>query len=258
MTWRIALPAVTRWPSRALLAASLAGWVLLPLLGHGAQSSAALCLSYPTLADAPRGAVAALSVADDTVLAALSWIVMVVAMMSPLLAQPIVQLRLRSLTRRRRRAVALFVAGYLAIWIVAGFALVTASAAIARLAEYLGWPALVITLTIAAIWQAAPLRQSALNRCHRPPDLSAFGLAADLDCFGFGLTHGVWCVVTCAPWMLLPLTTPAFHLPLMLMISIALLLERIAPARPAAWTWRILPGQKVAGVLLRSMQWSVR
>jgi predicted metal-binding membrane protein len=258
MAWRLTLLGLPRSPSRTLLAVSLAGWVLLQLLGHGTQSSAALCLSYSTSASAAHTAAATVLVEDNIMFALALWIVMVVAMMSPLLTQPIAQLRLRSLMHRRRRAVALFIAGYLAIWTIAGFALVTASEAIALLAASLGWSALAMAMAIAAIWQATPWRQSTLNRCHLPPNLSAFGLTAELDCLRFGATHGTWCAAACAPWMLLPLTTPAFHLPLMLVISAAMTLERMGPARPTAWTWRILPGEKVAGVLLRSQRRSVR
>jgi len=43
--------------------------------------------------------------------------------------------------------------------------------------------------------------------------------------------------------MLLPLTTPALHLPLMFIVSVWLVLERMLPPRRPSWTFRILPGR---------------
>src|SRR5262249_28631365 len=139
---------------------------------------------------------------------ALSLGAMLLAMMPPLLMQPIAHVRSRSLKERAAWAVFVFVTAYSLVWfaamvIVAATALLLGAAAIE-----LGVSAFLLAIAIAATWQAAPLRQRALNRCHRLPRLSAFGVSADRDCFRFGLTHGLWCAATCAPAMLLPLTTP--------------------------------------------------
>jgi predicted metal-binding membrane protein len=179
-------------------------------------------------------------------------------MTAPLLAQPIAQLRLRSLTRRQDRSVGLFASAYLLVWIAVGPVLLAAPKALEVLAAATNLSAIAVAVAIAAMWQATPLRQRALNRCHRVPNLSAFGAAADRDCLQFGLTHGFWCVATCAPLMLLPMIVPAFHLPLMLLLSVALQLERLAPARRPSWTLRILPGQFAAVTLFRSIRWSLR
>jgi hypothetical protein len=49
--------------------------------------------------------------------------------------------------------------------------------------------------------------------------------------------------------MLLPLTAPAHHLPLMFVVSVWLVLVRMLPPRRPSWTFRILPGQPVAATV---------
>lgn len=248
---RDTLPTLAKRLSPVLLAVSLAGWILLFVLDRGAPSSP-ICLSYVSLTGTLQGLLWVAFAANPPAVVTLTWLTMLVAMMSPLLAQPVAQLRLRSSERRRGRAVALFVLGYFAIWMTAGIALLTVAAALGLLAGGLGLPALTIAAVLAALWQAGPLRQRALNRCHRVPQLSAFSAEADRDCVHFGVTHGLWCAATCSPLMLLPLTSPAFHLPLMLVVSVGLVLERMVPPRRPSWTFRILPGQAVAATLLKS------
>ena len=51
---------------------------------------------------------------------AAGWVLMLVAMMSPVLISPVGHLRVRSFAYRRARAITLFVAAYAAIWIVLG------------------------------------------------------------------------------------------------------------------------------------------
>ena len=237
--------------SPVLVAISLAGWIFLFALDRGTLSSP-LCLSYVTLAGTVEGLLWLAFAANPPAVVMLTWLAMLVAMMSPLLTQPVGQLWLRSLERRRGRAVALFALGYFVIWMMAGLVLLTVAAALGLFAGELGLPALTIAAALAALWQAGPLRQRALNRCHRTPHLSAFSAEADRDCIHFGLTHGLWCAATCSPLMMLPLTSPAFHLPLMFVVSAGLVLERMVPPRRPSWTFRILPGQAVAATFLKS------
>src|SRR6476620_12211696 len=48
------------------------------------------------------------------------WVLMIVAMMLPLLVTPVRVVAARSLWRRRHRAIASFLVGYLATWLVVG------------------------------------------------------------------------------------------------------------------------------------------
>jgi predicted metal-binding membrane protein len=248
---------MVRQSSPPLLLVSLCGWVLLAAAGEG-LGSVPLC--SPSLRLVTAGVVfsTVYGVGATAALAALLWVLMIVAMTAPLLAQPIAQLRLRSLARRRNRSAGLFTAAYLLVWIAIGPILLAATNAIAVVAAGTGVPALVIAVAIAALWQAAPLRQSALNRCHRVPNLAAFGAEADRDCIRYGLVHGLLCVATCAPAMLLPLTAPQLHLAVMFALSVALQIERLTPPRAPRWTLRIVPGQLAAPVIFRSIRGSVR
>ncbi|MCC8938670.1 DUF2182 domain-containing protein [Bradyrhizobium sp. Arg68] len=256
MTSRRVLPAMVREASPPLLLVSLCGWVLLAA-GEGLWS-VPLCSPSPTLVTSGAAFSTVYGVGATAVLAALLWLLMIVAMTAPLLAQPIAQLRLRSLARRRNRSAALFAVAYLLVWIAVGPILLAAPNAIAVAAGAVGVPAWLIAVAIAALWQAAPLRQCALNRCHRAPNLAAFGPEADRDCIRFGLLQGLLCAATCAPAMLLPLTAPQLHLPLMFVLSVALQIERLAPPRTPRWTLRLVPGQAAAPVVFRSIRGSLR
>lgn len=130
------------------------------------------------------------------------WILMVTAMMLPLLVVPIRQVAFRSYRWRRGKAIAGFLGGYIGIWMLAGI-----------LCGWVFWipgvaelvPASVAApaaLLIAAIWQLSSFRAAAMRRCHRTVALAPRGLAADLDCIRFGLSHGFACVAVCLPLML--------------------------------------------------------
>jgi len=187
------------------------------------------------LADGWRGLEVSLLLNPPELLA-LAWLLMLLAMMPPLLAQPIRHLWDRSLRRRRKRAVALFVAAYAAVWMLAGLVLMAAAILLRALAGGAALlPSSALAIAIALLWQATPAKQICLNRCHRLPRLSVFDLAADLDCLRYGLVAALWCVATCWALMLVPLLADGAHEVLMAVISVMLLAERQTPARPARW-----------------------
>jgi predicted metal-binding membrane protein len=186
------------------------------------------------LADGWRGLEVSLLLNPPELLT-LAWLLMLLAMMPPLLAQPMRHLWDRSLRRRRKRAVALFVAAYATVWMATGLVLLVAAILLRALAGAGFLPSLALAIAIALLWQATPAKQTCLNRCHRLPRLSAFGLAADLDCLRYGLVAARWCVATCWASMLVPLLADGIHVLLMAVVSVLLLAERQAPARPARW-----------------------
>ena len=233
---------------RALILASLTGWLAV-LAMHSMLLVPELCSSNDISAERLR----AIGALNPPAMLMLDWCAMLLAMMPPLLGEPLAHLRRRSLARRRARAISAFVAGYGAVWLAAGIILLAAAMAIAAAATAMGVPVLLAVGGIAVAWQMTPARQICLNRCHWLPRLSAFGFAADRDCVSFGLAHGFWCAATYAPLMLPPLTAPQIHLPLMALLSASLMLERMAPAQPEVWSLRLLPGQSVAVMLVRSM-----
>ena len=168
---------------------------------------------------------------------AAGWVLMLVAMMSPVLIPPVRHLRLRSFTHRRTRSIVLFVVGYAAIWMAAGIML-TALVMGARLVAPSASVAVAMVTIVALVWQFSPIKQRCLNRCHFHPELAAFGIAADLDALRFGLAHGVWCVGSCWALMLLPLVVSGGHLAVMAGVSLWLAAERLERPMPPRWEWR--------------------
>ncbi|WP_085707621.1 DUF2182 domain-containing protein [Pseudomonas sp. B35(2017)] len=194
-----------------------------------------LCVdgSRPVLAEG----IAYLRLAGATVDAAAltgGMLTMLVAMMVPALAGPLLHLWFRSLTRHRWRAVALFLLAYFLVWLAACallfmIALVLVSRTGAALA------AASIVLAGGLLWQVSRARRRCLARCHLRPRLSVFGWPALADPLRFGAIHGFWCVCTCWALMLLPLCLPAGHLPFMLFAAIWVAHERTRPPAPQAW-----------------------
>lgn len=231
----VLMTAVTRLPP-ALLAASLAGWAALMVLDQS--------LLLPTICGGGSLVgvtfVAALTTNPPTALL-VGWLAMVLAMMPPLLAMPITHLWRRSLNRRRHRAMILFTCGYGVLWLAAAVPLTAAAIALRVVTATSIPPAAAVAVLMALVWQAVPLKQLCLNRCHRQPRIGAFGLKADADAFRFGITHGLWCVGACWPLMLLPLAAATTHLPLMGAVMLVLFAERLRLPQPARWGFSLPP-----------------
>jgi predicted metal-binding membrane protein len=168
---------------------------------------------------------------------AAGWALMLVAMMSPVLIEPIRHIRLRSFTRRRARSIMLFVTGYTAIWIALGSVLLPIELAIKLFQPQSYLPATGVIL-VTVVWQCSPTKQLCLNRCHAHSELAAFGPAADLDALRFGLTHGIWCAGSCWGLMLIPMLVPSGHLVAMATVAILIFGERLEQPGPPCWRWR--------------------
>ena len=128
------------------------------------------------------------------------WAVMAAAMMLPVAVPAVRHVAQNSLRRRRRRAVAELLAGYLAIWIGFGPPALIVTTAISRFVA----PAFVLagTLVVAAGWQLSPWSRTFRRRCHRTVPLPPTGLAATVGAVRFGLRHGAACAGVCWPLML--------------------------------------------------------
>jgi predicted metal-binding membrane protein len=238
LTWH----AMRRLPM-SLLVASAAGWLLLAIQS-AVPALPPICLSAATTGvDIAAGLSASFTfTAPLTILPSLA--AMLVAMMSPLLASPLLHLWRRSLPRRRGRAIALFLLGYAVIWLAAALLLFAIAVALVVMAAALpGGSSLPVAILITAFWQISPAKQASLNQCHRKPPLAAFGLRAEVDALAYGITHGSSCVGTCWALMLLPFVTSGMaHWLLMAAITLLALLERtrapMAPQWGAAWPRR--------------------
>jgi hypothetical protein len=167
------------------------------------------------------------------------WSAMVVAMMLPVVAPAAHRVAMRSLWRRRHRAMAAFVLGYLAVWLAVG-AVVVAVAGPSPVA-------LPFVLLAAAAWQVAPQRRRALRRCGVLPPC-----AGDRACAEAGVRIGGRCVVTCGPVMV---AMAVGHGLLLMCVLFCLLLSERArgpnPGRRAGRSleaWCLLACAAVAGV----------
>jgi predicted metal-binding membrane protein len=167
---------------------------------------------------------------------AAGWLLMLTAMMLPILTPALWHIRASSFTHRRARASALFLAGYGAVWMVAGIVL-SACGLAAILLSRQPYTAAAAVLPIAAVWQFSPARQRCLNRCHAHREIAAFGAAADLDAVRFGVTHGGWCAGSCWALMLLPMLLPRGHAIAMAAVAILIFGERLE--QPSSPCWRV-------------------
>lgn len=227
MKIRLYLSAFAKPPMSALIMVSVVAWLALFLNSHSMHGS-----GHHQMVDH--------GVMHMLLQSAWPWFLMLLAMMSPLLGGAIKHLWVRSLSRRRIRAITLFVVGYITVWMLAGAVLLLGAEQLNVLSAF-GWFAAPATgLLIVFAWQASPLRQMCLNRCHWTARLSAFGLRADWDCLRFGLIKGCWCVGSCWALMFLPLLFPSVHLPLMLLVTFYLFFEQYQPARPPQWRLPLL------------------
>nr|WP_295922847.1 DUF2182 domain-containing protein [uncultured Dyadobacter sp.] len=165
------------------------------------------------------------------------WALMLLAMMTPTLIQPIHHIRANSFVRQRMRLTLLFVLGYFAAWIAAGAAFVTIMLGAKVLMPGSFLPALLVGVA-ALIWQSSPAKQRSLNRCHHHKPLSAFGTRADRDAAAMGLTHAGWCLYSCWSAMLFAMLLPAGHMMAMAVVSVLAICERLAPPRTPRWQWR--------------------
>jgi predicted metal-binding membrane protein len=169
------------------------------------------------------------------------WALMLVAMMSPTLIAPLRHILDRSFKRRRPRSVALFVAGYAAIWMAAGTGLIAVMLMLKMVEPQSFLPAVVVGI-IGLVWQCSPLKQRCLNRCHNHGELAAFGMAADLGALRFGTAHGFWCVGSCWLLMLLPMLLVQGHFAAMAAVTFVIIGERLERPGPLGWRLR-LPGK---------------
>jgi len=169
--------------------------------------------------------------------AAVSWLLMLTAMMAPTLIAPIQLVRGNGLARLRTRSTLLFLAGYTAVWMLAGALVLFLVAVLDRFGfqQYVTTGAVFL---IALIWQCSPAKQVCLNRCHTFRAMAAFGRPADAETLAFGAMQGAWCTGSCWAWMLLPFLVPIGHIWLMVAASILIFCERVDEPGLVRWRWR--------------------
>jgi predicted metal-binding membrane protein len=213
-TGRTQIALVLRWrPEWPLAVVVLAAWVVL-LAYDGAHGKAAAGLHDPhaycsllasehpaepiVIGPAPAHG----PHADGNVMRELpGWTLMAVAMMAPVGLPAARHVGFNSIRARRYRAIAVYFATYVAVWI--GFGMIALGAAgLAR--QTLGVDTdllLAGTLAAAAAWQLTRWKRRALYGCKRTVPLPPLGLRADAGCVRFALKHGWRCLTSC--WALM-------------------------------------------------------
>lgn len=169
--------------------------------------------------------------------AAATWLLMLAAMMTPVLIQPVQFVRGSGLARRRACRTTMFLLGYGFIWMLAGTVMMLFATAV-QVAR--ATPALPATAMVglAALWQCSPVKQICLNHCHVRPPLPAFGWRADLAVLRFGASHAWWCMGSCWALMLVPAMLPAGHAVAMAAAAALIVCERLERPAVPAWRWR--------------------
>ena len=127
----------------------------------------------------------------------LLWSLMIVAMMFPLVIAQVRDTAFRSLWRRRHRAIACFLSGYLLSWVLFGAAIL----AIRSRWNISPGIAAAVAICIAIAWHLLPWQQRALRRCHRVMPLAPVGWRANVSCVRFGWGIGGSCIGACGALM---------------------------------------------------------
>ncbi|MER9228940.1 DUF2182 domain-containing protein [Mesorhizobium sp. M0664] len=219
------------WP---LLLVTVLGWAL-TVGSNIIPTMPDLCLAGTSGQTITARAEAALAGGDLTVVA-LSWCAMLMGMMAPLLAAPLLHVWQSNLRHRRWRVSLLFLLPYLMVWVAVGVVLIP----IAFLMQASFMPAL-LGGTVTLIWQITPLKQMSLNACHQLPGPSVDG---EFSALRFGLSHARACVGTCWAFMLLAIVvTGPIHWVVMATIVSFSIFERRHVPRPPRWfaAFRIAP-----------------
>lgn len=170
------------------------------------------------------------------------WMVMMVAMMLPTAAPMVLIFAAVSRNRRQRQQpgvpVAVFAAGYLAVW--GGFSIVAAvlqwllhraellSPMMASSSVVLGG----VLLVFAGIFQFTSLKQSCLTRCRAPLDfITRHWREGGMGAFVMGLEHGFYCLGCCWALMMLLFVLGVMNLVWIALLTILVGLEKVLPGQ---------------------------
>lgn len=176
------------------------------------------------------------------------WITMMVAMMFPT-AAPMILTFARVNANKRTQGQPyvptwVFVAGYLAVWSVAGLGAFGLAAGVDQLADRWMWLMDNANriggglLVVAGIYQLTPLKRVCLSNCRSP---MSFILTSWRDGYGgsfrMGISHGVYCLGCC--WLLFLILLPLgmMNVAAMAAITTLIFLEKATPI--GQWAARV-------------------
>ena len=232
---------------RRLIAVALAALVVLAwgylLVLSKQMSDDASMASMPgmrAMANMPDLSGVTAGAAQAIALTVLMWWTMMIGMMVPSAAPMI--LLFGNVQRRQlaaespRLRVALFTAGYLAIWAAFSVLAAVAQLALTKLALFApldltvtAWLGAVL-VALAGVYQLTPLKNACLRRCRSPAEfLSSHWRRGNSGAFRMGIDHGVYCVGCC--WLLMSLlfVVGVMHLVWVAVIAVFVLIEKLVP-----------------------------
>lgn len=216
-----------------LAGTSLAGWAVL-VLADASPILPRLCSAAGW--DAAATGLAAVRMNPLAPLL-IAYLAMLAAMMAPLLILPLREVSDRAVPGARTGATALFAAGYGLPWLAAAplFALAVLWLQTGQLAAT-AW-GLAVPLIAVLGWHLAPLRQRALNRCHRRQTGFVGHDGGQAGVVRAGLGQGGACLAACAPLMLWAMAQQGWHLPAMALVAGFVWTERRLPPEVPGWGW---------------------
>jgi predicted metal-binding membrane protein len=185
-----------------------------------------------------------------------AWVVMMAAMMFPSIS-PMVLIYARVQEGKRQKgqaapvgATALFVAGYLLTWSLAGlagFAILSFGHELSP--AFLDWDAAGpyvagAVIVAAAIYQLTPLKDVCLSKCRGPLDflLNAWK-PGRVGALRMGIEHGAWCVGCCWALMAALIALGVMSIGWMVFIAALIAVEKLLP-------WKAIANRSIAVVLL--------
>jgi len=149
------------------------------------------------------------------------WTLMVVAMMVPLTLPAVRYVALNSMRRRRQRAIAVYVAAYVGVWMAFGLAAIGFHHVLGAHLGVSHQVLLAVALAAAAGWQLTRAKRRALYACGRTVPLPPYGRRADAACARFALLHAWRCIRSC--WAIMLVMVIVGHSALIWMIALTAL-----------------------------------
>ena len=216
-----------RRPEAPALLAAATAWPMAVLL-HGVAGHDGDATGLGATADLHHGHAghgAGASGGALTPIELLAWVVMVAAMMIPLVWPAVRHVGLNSLRWRRQRAIAVFLAVYVAVWTVFGAVVLL----VRDLLPVSRGPAFAAVLAVAALWQLSPQQRRFRWACHRTVPLPPRGLPAVAGDVRFGLRQGLACVGVCWPLMLAMALVPGATVLWMAVLTAAMACAKLVP-----------------------------
>lgn len=137
-----------------------------------------------------------------TLSALAAWTLMVVAMMVPVTLPAVRYVGLNSMRRRQQRAMALYAAVYVGVWVLFGLSAIGVDH---LLRTHLGLSDEVLLATVLALaggWQLTRAKRRALYACGQTVPLPPLGRRADAGCARFAVLQGWRCIRSCWAIML--------------------------------------------------------